>query len=72
MVGRNVLRSCLVVAVLLGARTAAGGRDQFTGNVTSDFNPRERPRCDRSSRTHPDRSRSHDRHARHGSLLESS
>jgi hypothetical protein len=39
MVGRTALRWCLVVAALVGARSATAGPITFTGNVANDFNP---------------------------------
>jgi hypothetical protein len=43
VVGRNLFRACLVVAVIVGARPAAADAIKFTGNVTNDFSPANNP-----------------------------
>jgi len=43
MAGRKALRSCLFVAVLLGARSVGAAPIMLTGNVANDFNPATNP-----------------------------
>ncbi len=43
MAGRTVFRSCLVLAVLFGARSVFADPITFTGNVANDFNPTTNP-----------------------------
>lgn len=43
MAGRKALRSWLIVAVLLGARSVGAAPITFTGNVANDFNPATNP-----------------------------
>jgi len=43
MIGRTVFRSCLIIAVLHGARSVSADPITFTGNVASDFNPQTNP-----------------------------
>ena len=43
MAGRTVFRSCLVLAVLFGARSVSADAITFTGNVANDFNTATNP-----------------------------
>ena len=47
MVGRKCSALSLIAAALLGARSVTADPITLTGNVATDFNPADQPRCDR-------------------------